>query len=129
MAKKKFTVIAEDAFDSLQLEAGVLLTTFDPANPVRPASENIIATTSGGFNPNCAATYTDYGEDVDNVPANLKELKQLDSWECTMSFTTIKFNAENTKWALGAADIETHEGYKVIKPRRDVDLSDFHDIW
>lgn len=129
MAKKRFTVVAEDAFDALQLEAGVLLTNFDPANPVRPSSDDIIATTSGGVNPVCNAEYEDYGEDVDNVPNNTLELKQLSGWDCTMSFTTIKFNAANTQWALGAADIEDHGTYKVVKPRRDVNLTDFKDIW
>lgn len=129
MAKKKFNVIAEDAFDALQLEAGVLLTRFDPAHPTQPASADIIATTTGGVNPVCNASYSDYGEDVDNVPNNMMEFKQLDNWECSISFSSIKFNAENTQWALGAADITEGDGYKVVKPRRDVDLADFRDIW
>lgn len=125
----KFKVISEDAFDALQLDAGVLLSRFDPAHPVRPASEDIIATTSGGINPTCTPTFSDFGEDVDNVPANMMEFKHLDSWECAMAFTSIKFNAENTVWALGAADVTNETGYKVIKPRKDVALTDFRDVW
>lgn len=127
----RFTVIANDAFDALQVDAGVLLTTFDPSNPYQtPASENILATTTGGVNPTCAPTYSDYGEDVDNVPNNMMEFKHLDGWEAKMAFSSIKFNAANTKWALGAADTQLLEnGVTKIAPRRDVQLSDFADLW
>lgn len=127
----RFTVISEDAFESLQLDAGVLLSQFDPENPyVDPASEDIIATTTGGINPTCVPTYSDFGEDVDNVPNNLMELKHLDGWDCGMGFSTIKFNAENTVWALGAADTTTlSNGVKKITPRRDLKQTDFKDVW
>ena len=129
MAVKKFTKIADDAFEALQLEAGVLLSTFDPANPVAPKSEDIIATTSGGVNAQCQAEYQDFAEDVDNAPNNLMEFKQLTGWTCSLGFSTIKFNAENTAWALGAADTTRGEGFVKVSPRRDVDLSDFKDVW
>lgn len=125
----KFTVISEDAFDALQLDAGVILSKFDPANPVRPASEDIIATTTGGINPACVPSYSDLAEDVDNAPNNMKEYKHLDSYECTMGFTTIKFNAENTQWALGAADTVNGTGYTKIVPRRNLKQTDFKDVW
>jgi len=127
----RFTVIASDAFDALQVDAGVILTNFDPANPYQtPANEDILATTTGGVNPTCVPTYSDYGEDVDNVPNNVMEFKRLDSWEAKMAFSSIKFNAANTKWSLGAADSELLEnGVTKVTPRRDVQLSDFKDIW
>ena len=127
----RFTVIANDAFDALQVDAGVILTDFDLTNPyVTPSSEDILATTTGGVNPTCVPTYSDYGEDVDNVPNNMMEFKHLDSWEAKMSFSSIKFNAANTKWALGAADTELlANGVTAVKPRRNVNLADFKDIW
>lgn len=127
----KFTRISDDAFDALQLDAGVLLSEFDPENPyVTPASAQIIATTTGGINPTCVPTYSDFGEDVDNVPNNMMEFKHLDGWECTMGFSTIKFNAENTVWALGAADSSTmSNGVKKIVPRRGLAQTDFKDVW
>lgn len=128
----KFTLISEDAFDELQLDAGVLLSQFNPASPVRPASADIIATTSGGINVTCIPTYSDFGEDVDNVPNNMMEFKHLDSWECKFSFTSLKFNSANTKFALGAADSTTPSGgnYTKITPRRDLSQNDFTDtIW
>lgn len=127
----RFTVIANDAFDALQVDAGVILTTFDVTNPYRtPTSDEILATTTGGVNPKCTPSYSDYGEDVDNVPNNMKEFKHLDSWEATLGFTSIKFNAANTKWALGAADTELlANGATKITPRRDLNQTDFSDLW
>lgn len=127
----RFTVISTDAFDALQVDAGVILTNFDPADPYKtPKSSDILATTSGGVNPVYETEFTDYGEDVDNVPNNMMEFKRLTNQTASISFSSIKFNAENTKWALGAADTELlSNGVTVVKPRRDVLLSDFKDIW
>jgi hypothetical protein len=127
----RYSVISVDAFDALQLDAGVLLTNFDVTNPyVTPASEDILATTTGGINPTCAPAYSDLAEDVDNVPNGMKEFKHLDGWEAKMAFTSIKFNAANTKWALGAADTELLEnGVTKITPRKDLKQTDFQDLW
>lgn len=125
----KFNIISADAFDTLQLDAGVLLTRFDPANPVRPSSDDIIATTTGGITINCKANMSDLAEDVDNAPNGVKEYMHLDGWDCNMSFTNLKLNAANTKWSLGAADITEGNGYKKISPRRTLSQADFNDIW
>lgn len=126
-----FTRVSSDAFDELQLDAGVLLSTFDLENPYTvPDDDDIIATTSGGINPTCVPTYSDFGEDVDNVPNNMMEFKHLDYWECAMAFTSLKFNADNTKLSLGAADVsDVTGGIKKIVPRRNLQLSDFSDLW
>ena len=126
-----FTKISSDAFEALQLDAGVLLTSFDPANPyVTPTDAQILATTTGGINPTCEPEYSDFGEDVDNVPNNMMEFKHLDGWNCAIAFTTIKFNASNTVWALGAAEKTTlSNGVDKIVPRRNVNLADFKDLW
>lgn len=67
-----FTVIPQDTFDGLQLDAGVLLKRFDPAKVAAPADEDIICATTGGINISCVPTYSDLGEDVDNCPTNVK---------------------------------------------------------
>jgi hypothetical protein len=127
----RYSVISVDAFDALQLDAGVLLTNFDVTNPyVTPASEDILATTTGGINPKCTPSYSDFAEDVDNVPKGMKEFKHLDGWDAKMAFTSIKFNASNTKWALGAADTELlANGVTKITPRKDLKQTDFQDLW
>ena len=99
--------VAADAFQSMLLDAGVLLSSFNFANPyATPTDDKIIATTTGGLNPSCVPQYSDLGEDVDNVPNNTKEFLHLDGWECNLSYTSIKFNPANTMWTLGAADEE-----------------------
>jgi hypothetical protein len=124
-----FTVVSRDALDKLQLDAGVVLLNFNPANPVKPSNDDILAVTSGGINIVCKPNYSDLLEDVDNAPANTVEGMHIDSWDTSMGYTDIVFNAKNTKYALGAADIEERNGYKHIKPRRNVNVSDVHDLW
>lgn len=123
----KFTVIPKDTFEGMQLDAGVLLKTFNPATPTAPKDEDIICATTGGINVSCVPTYSDLGEDVDNCPVNMKELKHLDSWECKMSFTSLGTSKENIRMALGAADINAETG--AINPRRDLKQTDFSDLW
>lgn len=127
----KFTVIPQDTFAGLQLDAGVLLKKFTPATPTAPADEDIICATTGGINATCVPTYSDLGEDVDNCPVNMKELKHLDSWECKLSFTSLGLSANAIKLALGAADIGDTSASKqdTITPRRDLKQTDFTDLW
>lgn len=121
----KFTVIPKDTFSGMQLDAGVLLKTFNPASVAAPQDTDIICATTGGINATCVPTYSDLGEDVDNCPVNMKELKHLDGWECKMSFTALGTSADNIRLALGAADVTTNK----ITPRRNLKQSDFSDIW
>lgn len=123
----RFTVIPENTFNELQMDAGVLLTTFDPANPTVTDSAIVCATT-GGINASCTAEYSDLGEDVDNCPNNMKELKHLDSWTCTMSFTSLGTSPASIKLALGAADIDGTDKTKIV-PRAELKQTDFTDIW
>ena len=126
-----YSVISTDAVDELQLEVGVLLSTFDPGSPGEPASSNIIATTTGGIQISAVPTYSDFGDDIDNVPPNMMEFKHLDGWECSMSFSSLRFNEANVHWSLGAATSTTNstDGYTKIVPNRDLDESNFADIW
>lgn len=125
----KFTVISQDVFNELQLDAGVLLTTFDPANPRAPLDAEIITATTGGIQTSLEPTYSDFGEDVDNCPANMKELKHLDQWAASMTFTALETSAEVIRLSLGAADITEQTNYKKIKPRVDLDQNDFSTVW
>lgn len=123
----RFNVIPEDTFDELQTEAGVLLKTFDPSQPA-VTDANIICATTGGIQVSCVPTYSDYGEDVDNCPNNMKELKHLDGWECKISTTCLGTKPEVIKMALGAADIDGTNKSKIV-PRRDLAQTDFADVW
>ena len=120
-----FTVIPQDTFNELQMDAGVVLKSFDPATP-SVTDANIVTATTGGIQVSCVPTFSDFGEDVDNCPNNTKELKHLDSWECTMTFTAIGASEDMIKLALGCADTGTGS---VIKPRKDLAQTDFADLW
>lgn len=123
----RFTVIPQSTFEEMQMDAGVLLNNFDPANPVKPADEDIICATTGGITVTCAAEYSDLGEDVDNCPNNMKELKHLDAWDCGLEFTSLGTSKESIRLALGAADINAEMG-KIV-PRRELKQTDFANVW
>lgn len=124
----KFTVIPENTFSELQLNAGVLLKKFTPATASAPADEDIICATTGGITVSCTPTFSDLGEDVDNCPKNTKELKHLDGWECKMSTTALGTSPANIKLSLGCADVDGTDTTKIV-PRVDLAQSDFSDIW
>lgn len=121
----QFTKIPEDTFEQLQLNAGILVDTFTPSSGV---IGNLLGATTGGIQFNSNPTYIDFGEDVDNCPANMKELKKLDSYDPTMSGTFLTCTAELLKNLGGAADIDTSDSTKVV-PRKDLLASDFKDVW
>lgn len=123
----KFTKIPADTFKMLQLNAGVLATTFAPATGTLDAEAQIGAT-SGGINFTATPTYSDFGEDIDNCPKNTKELKRLDEWEVTMSGTFVAADTAIAKLLVGAADIDKQDTTKVT-PRNDLADADFGDIW
>ena len=125
---KRFTQVKYGAFKEIQVEAGVIVRHFDPSNPVLDRS-NIVFTTSGGITITAKPSFTDYFEDVDNVPNNTKEGKQVDDWECTLAFTALDVSPEGVRIQLGAADIDPTDTNR-ITPRRDLKLTDFEDdLW
>lgn len=120
----KYTKIPETTFQNLQLNAGVLLSTFNPESAT-VANESIIGATTGGINFTATPTFSDYGEDIDNCPKNMKELKKLDAWEISLSGTYVTVDANAVKALVGAADVSVNK----ITPRNDLKLTDFTDVW
>ena len=123
----KYTKIPENTFHNLQLNAGVLLSSFTPSTAT-VSEEAIIGATTGGINFTATPTYTDFGEDIDNCPKNMKELKKLDSWEAKCSGTFVTVDTAVAKSLIGAADIGSPDTTKVT-PRNDLAQADFSDIW
>lgn len=120
----KFTTVATDAFQKFQLNAGILLTEFDPTTAAVDRSK-IFAATSGGTSFTAAPEFLDFGEDVDNVPANTKELKVLDSITVTMSGTLKTADTATAKSLMTAADVSGNK----VTPRADLVDDDFFDLW
>lgn len=124
----KFTQIPSDTFKKLQLNAGVLATTFEPDTGTLTAT-NVIGATTGGISFEATPEFEDFGEDIDNCPKNTMELKKLTSWEVILSGTFVTMDTAVAKSMTGAADIDASDPTKVV-PRNDVDVKkDFSDIW
>lgn len=120
----KYTQIPQDTFKELVMNAGILLSSFNPST-AEVADNTIIGATSGDVTFTATPTFTDLGEDINNCPKNMKELKRLDSWETKISGTFVSVNVTNAKAMTAAAD----EVSGKITPRNDIAESDFRDIW
>ena len=123
----KFRKIPEDTFKNIVLNAGVLHSSFTPATPTVDDA-NILGATTGGINFTATPSFTDFGEDIDNCPKNMKELKKLDSWEVKLTGTFITSNTSLIALLMGAGDVGTSDTTKVT-PRVDVASADFKDLW
>lgn len=123
----KFTKIPTNTFKQLVINAGVLLDEFDPSTGTFE-DDNIIGATTGGTNISCVPTFTDYGDDIDNCPKNMKELKKVDAWEAKASGSLITMTTKAGKRLLAAADIGSSDTTKVT-PRLDLQDTDFEDLW
>lgn len=120
----KFTKIPESTFQKLQLNAGVLLKEFDTSS-AEVADANIVGATTGGVNFAAVPTFKDFGEDIDNCPKNMKELKKLETWDITMGGTFVTVDTAVGKMLAAAADVEGDK----IAPRNNLADEDFTDLW
>lgn len=121
----KYTQIPASTFEQLQINAGMLLSNFDPTTG--PKETDKLGATTGGINFTATPTFSDFGEDVDNCPKNTKELKRQDDVEVKMSGTFVTINTASCKRLIGAADISSTNANKVV-PRRDLLPTDFQDL-
>ena len=122
---KKFTRIPSDTFQKLQMNAGILARSFDPATE---EVTGLLGATTGGFNFQAQPSYIDLGDDVDNCPKNTMELKILDDIQATASGTFITIDPSLARDLAGAADIDANDATHII-PRNDLKGSDFKDLW
>lgn len=126
---RKFSKISQKAFESMQINAGVVLNTFDPTGATETKDADIICATSGGVTAECKPNITDLGDDVDNCQKNTAELMQIEDYDCTLAFTALNVTTDVIKLALGAADVSE----KKVTPRMTLDptasTGDFKDIW
>ena len=121
----KFTKIPEDTFEKLQLNAGILVDSFVPATGV---IGNILGATSGGIQFQSNPEFSDYGEDVDNCPNNMMELKRLDSFDPQMSGDFLTCTPAVIKSLVAAGDVDATDTTKVV-PRAELLDTDFDDVW
>lgn len=122
----KFAKVNADLFKKIQINAGIICKGFVPSTGV---VTDILSATSGGIQFASNPTYTDFFEDVDNLPPNTMQGKRITAWDPTLSGTMLEVNADNVKSRLGAADVTTEQTVKKVTPRAVLDEEDFDDIW
>ena len=122
---QKFTQVPTDTFEHLQLNAGILLDEFTPATGT---IGNILGATTGGIQFTTNPEFTDFGEDIDNVPNNMLELKHLNQFDAQMSGTFLTCTPALAKRLVGAANIDSTDTTKVV-PRAELLSTDFADVW
>ena len=121
----KYTQVPADAFEKLVLNAGILAKSFDPSTG---AVTGIIGATSGGLTFEAIPEFQDFGEDVDNLPKNTKQMKQINDITVHVSGTLITLDTATAKSLMVAADIDGTDTTKII-PRMNLTDDDFENIW
>ena len=120
----KYSKLPADMFKNIQFNAGMIVTEFNLETGEAPENARLGAT-SGGINFTATPTFSDYGEDIDNCPKNMKEMKRLDSWEAKLSGTFVSLNTTAGTMLCAAADAS---GGGII-PRSVLKSTDFKDLW
>lgn len=118
----KFTQIPTDTFEKLQLNAGILVSDFDPETGT---ASGLLGATTGGVTFADDVSFLDFGDDIDNCPKNTLELKQIDEREVTMGGTFVTVDTENARRLSAAADAV---GNKIV-PRDVLTAADFEELW
>lgn len=120
------TKVSSDAAKKMQVNAGLLLNTFDIENPIEPSDNEIVCETTGDFSITCAPTTEDFFADVNNAPTNTLEGKQITGWDCSLGITAISITEEMLLLSLGAADVGEDGG---VHPRRTYKAEDFKSLY
>jgi len=121
----KYTQIPATAFQDIQLNAGILIDSFVPATGT---IGRLLGATTGGVNFTDTPSYTDFGDDIDNCPKNMMELKKLDSREVKMSGTFVTLSAATAKMLVAVGDVDEQDATHII-PRNELLQTDFTDLW
>lgn len=121
----KYTQVRADAFQTLQMNAGIIVDEFTPSTG---EIGNILGATTGGFSFSSNPTYVDFGEDVDNVPPNAWQLKRIQYFDPAVSGTFLTVTPARAKSLTGAADVDTEDGTHIV-PRNTLKAADFSDVW
>lgn len=120
----KYTRVPIDTFKNLVLNAGVIATNFNPETG-EVKEEDLIGATNGGISFNATTEFVDRGDGIDNMPLNMKELKEIDYITAVMSGTFVTLKTKAAKLLMAAAK---EEGGKLTPINHLVEDS-FNTIW
>ena len=123
----KFTVIPQDTFETMQYEAGVILSAFNP-DPAEGednfTDEDVLCATTGDIGISVKPDLVDMGKEINNCPTGMAELMKNRSWTAQLRFTTPKLSAKLIALGLGPAEVS---GNKITV--RDIKFEDFKPIY
>lgn len=109
----KFTQVRADTFENIQINAGIILSDFTPSTGTFDKTDIIGATTGGlAFNSNLETV--DFGEDVDNVPANTWQLKRVTQFSPVVSGTFVTVDTALGKMLVAAAEADGQDTTHII---------------
>ena len=119
----KYTKIPTTTASTMQFNAGIIVDSFTPSTG---AIGNILAASTGGFTFATNPTYADFGEDIDNVPANTWQFKRVSYYDPAISGTFVTLTPALAKQLSGAGAVSdtTH-----FTPSHTLVEADFDDIW
>lgn len=117
----KFTQIPVGTVDKLQLNAGVICTSFSTTTGV---VDGVLGATSGGVSFTATPSFYDLGEDIDNCPKNTKELKRLEQWEVKMSGTFVSVDTVTASLLALSNAVDTK-----ITGSNEIVTEDFNNLW
>lgn len=118
--------VSADFANNVQVQAGIIVSSFDITDPVAPADSDILCATTGDFSITCTPDTEDWFSDVNNVPNNSMEGKRITGWNCELSVTCLEITEDTLLWALGAADVGDDGG---VHPRDQYRIADFKSIY
>lgn len=125
-----YTGLPHNLLDSIETEAGVLLSEFELSTGTLDRSK-IIGATTGGIQITDTPTITDFGEDIDNVPGQIMQLQRLTSRTITLASTFVSINETTLDYMIPANQkIETLYGTVThYRPNDILRMTHFKDIW
>lgn len=118
--------VSADFAQNVQVQAGIIVNSFDVTAPTVPADSDIICATTGDFAITCTPNTEDWFENVNNVPNNMMEGKRITGWTSSLAVSCLEITEDTLKLALGAADTGEDGG---VNPRDQYKLSDFGKIY
>ena len=121
----QYTKVPATTFSTLQMNAGIMVSSFVPSTGV---IGDILGATTGGLSFNTNPEYEDFGEDIDNVPANTKQLKRIKSYDPTISGTFLTMTKDTAKMLSGAGAFDSTDTSKFV-PTHTLASTDFTDVW
>lgn len=130
-----FTQVPEELQETLQKNAGILLTDFDPKKVIDDAykaemRKNILLATNGGVSFKDDISWSDGAEGIDNMPTGTKETLEVESREVKLSGTGKSVSSEAMVRLMATAiKEEEEEGLEVYTPTDVVDISMFETLW